>query len=509
MELFVDNKKQVNFILTTVILFLILVILNKCMTTFNHNEHMYVTAGYLISKGYSQYSDFAYLQTPLLPLIYGNLFFLFDFTDLLTVSKFFTYFIFLAYGWIVYLFAKELIRDKTYQYLIVVIFLLNTTIVFAARDSSNYMLAAFFSLLSYYCLVKYLGKKSTYIGIFLSGMFATLAVSTKLYYVVTIPPLLFVAMVYPLTIDFRSRLKSAIFPISIGLIVGMIPILYYLFTMKDLFLFNNIQYHLLTTKWRIETDFSEGMSWLSKMELARNEFFNYDTLLLLFGSLLFLGIHFQMEVRQNRSLSLKKLPFQIILAFLLSIITALTILMFTPLLLNYFAMPVTFFLLLFISSFAILKQRGPILNLFLLTLVTFQFVYSIPELLLVNSKWVGHEIHTDALRIRDTGNLKPGDKIATLAPLYAIESGLDIYPELSTGSFLFRVGDMLDKSLREKYKATSPNSIAKELFKNDPPAAILVGFEGDLDDPLREYAINNHYIKISEDFNGGELYIKP
>ena len=41
------------------------------MTHFGHDEHMYVTAGYLVKEGRMLYRDFAYLQAPYLPLIYG------------------------------------------------------------------------------------------------------------------------------------------------------------------------------------------------------------------------------------------------------------------------------------------------------------------------------------------------------------------------------------------------------------------------------------------------------
>lgn len=46
----------------------------KIMTLLNHNEHMYITAGVLVSQNKILYKDFAYLQTPYLPLLYGGLY---------------------------------------------------------------------------------------------------------------------------------------------------------------------------------------------------------------------------------------------------------------------------------------------------------------------------------------------------------------------------------------------------------------------------------------------------
>jgi hypothetical protein len=99
-------------------------------------------------------------------------------------------------------------------------------------------------------------------------------------------------------------------------------------------------------------------------------------------------------------------------------------------------------------------------------------------------------------------------KIATLSPLFVIESNLPIYSELSTGPFLYRVGDLLTPEQRNRFVGTSPKSIGY-LFAEDPPAAILIGFEGALDKPLVEYAIIHNYKKIDVIGFGGELYVRP
>ena len=126
----------------------------------------------------------------------------------------------------------------------------------------------------------------------------------------------------------------------------------------------------------------------------------------------------------------------------------------------------------------------------------------------IGTEWSGLKIHSAAQEIQD--ELRQRDKngkLATLAPLYAIEADIPIYPELATGPFLYRVGDLLDAEQREKFIAVSPETIAK-FFDSDPPDAIFVGFEDTLDFSLEQYAQAHDYEMILGDFGGGRLYIR-
>ncbi|MEA4907324.1 MAG: hypothetical protein VB089_06885, partial [Anaerolineaceae bacterium] len=59
-----------------------------------------------------------------------------------------------------------------------------------------------------------------------------------------------------------------------------------------------------------------------------------------------------------------------------------------------------------------------------------------------------------------------------------------------------------------RYLGASPGSLA-ELLENDPPAAILVGLEGDLDQPLLDYAVRHHYQETNLPGFPGALYLRP
>lgn len=133
--------------------------------------------------------------------------------------------------------------------------------------------------------------------------------------------------------------------------------------------------------------------------------------------------------------------------------------------------------------------------------------------LIQRDKWYGIYVHDISTRIQDVlvDNVREGDnkgKIATLSPLFVVEANIPIYLELSTGPFLYRIGDLLTQEDRERFIGTSPNHIG-ELFEKEPPVAILVGFEGKLDQNLFEYAILNDYVHIDIAECKGDLYIRP
>jgi len=99
-------------------------------------------------------------------------------------------------------------------------------------------------------------------------------------------------------------------------------------------------------------------------------------------------------------------------------------------------------------------------------------------------------------------------KLATMSRILALESQMGFYPELATGSFLLRVGDLLTEAERARYVAASPSTLAAVLAA-DPPAAILIGDEGDAETPLRQFAEEQGYFRADLELTSGELWLRP
>ena len=88
-------------------------------------------------------------------------------------------------------------------------------------------------------------------------------------------------------------------------------------------------------------------------------------------------------------------------------------------------------------------------------------------------------------------------KVATLAPIYPLEGGLEVYPELATGPFAYRTGDITPPTLAAQYRMTSPTRIGA-LLASDPPAALLLGFDATLEAPMVAYAEANGYDRVAD-----------
>jgi hypothetical protein len=206
------------------------------------------------------------------------------------------------------------------------------------------------------------------------------------------------------------------------------------------------------------------------------------------------------------------------LALLLFLIAIPTALAPTPSFVQYYAMPVSFLFLLLVYGCASHSGQASTLNrrwLFILMIVA--LAYTGPALLkrvaslTERQAWVGLRVHDVSMEIRKAIANHGGDvqrPVATLSPIWVIEANLRVYPQFSTGPFLYRIGDLLTPELRKKFVGTSQETVG-ELLNADPPAAILAGFEKDLDNPLIEYARAHDYLLVDVSGLDGQLYVRP
>jgi hypothetical protein len=98
----------------------------------------------------------------------------------------------------------------------------------------------------------------------------------------------------------------------------------------------------------------------------------------------------------------------------------------------------------------------------------------------------------------------------TLGPLYALEGGLDIYPELACGDIVYRVADSLSAEERALTHTVGLATLAP-LLREHPPAVVILGVEptyfAPLETPLRQ-AVAPDWRRETYD-NGLYVYIRP
>ena len=276
--------KKINFvrvILISNLLLIIIGIFSQIMTSFDHNEHMYITAGVLISKGFELYKDFAYLQMPYLPLLYGFLYKILSINShYLFVGKLVSFIFIISSALILFSLTKRIHQNIEISIGIVTIFLLNSTIICASLEVSNYIGALFFSLAGFYITFISITNKSfkPFLVIF-GGVFVGLSIGIKLTYAPILLPFLIMCLFYPRERGYFGRNFNILSLFVIGLIISLLPLLFFIRNW-DIFLFNNLGYHSYNTTWRILTDYPGPITMFSKIKFFNHILLKPETFLL-------------------------------------------------------------------------------------------------------------------------------------------------------------------------------------------------------------------------------------
>jgi hypothetical protein len=526
-----------NFKLGILILILLFATLGSfaiSMTSFlMRDEHMYIAASVLVAQGAELYKDFSYLQMPYLPIFLGNFYhFLGIESYYLIIGKLINWLFLLIASLVLFVLAKRVLNDRFLALGIATLFLLNVTIIGAAGApgaagfATNTIAPVTFALISFYLFyISFLENQIKYFGITVAGIFLALAIGTRLTYITVAIPFLAIMIYYfasrrdPAS-DIKRRIAVGLFCYTAGLTAGLLPVFLFMSDL-DSFIFNNLKFHHANTEWRWMTDFEGPMSLYSKISFAHKQYFKSDNLILLFGIMCTFGMAFRKP--QSFKQIFHQFPVSAYLAFFLVCITAITAVLPTPSWPHYYATPLSFLLILLIFSFSASSEITSNFQKRLMLILVLMMTASngphilLPIIRLANAdNWTGLEVHNVSKNIRKTlleNDIDTKNKIATLFPIYAIETNLSIYPELSTGPFLYRVGDLLTAEQRKHYVGTSPESL-HELLSKDPPAAIVIDSNEEkdmipLNKPLIEFAVANNYRKVPIAGFSGEFYIMP
>jgi hypothetical protein len=110
--------------------------------------------------------------------------------------------------------------------------------------------------------------------------------------------------------------------------------------------------------------------------------------------------------------------------------------------------------------------------------------------------WIGDRLRT----ANATG------AVATLSPQVVLDSRYPIDPRFTTGVFIYRSAAQLSAGDLTRLNAVGPQTLAQALDAR-PPAAIVVGGEGKLDEALRRYAISHGYRREMSPYGRYELDI--
>jgi hypothetical protein len=189
---------------------------------------------------------------------------------------------------------------------------------------------------------------------------------------------------------------------------------------------------------------------------------------------------------------------------------------------QYLAPPVPFLILSFAYPLAFLRERsGPKVSKVpftvgagLMGLGVLMAVLTGPSITdrisacFAPKTWAPMKVHRIATNIAE--KTKEPKLILTTAPLFALEGGCEIYTEFSAGAFAYRIGDLMSEEDRHITRTAGPHML-KELVRQSPPSAIIVGVEppyfSHLEEPLESLAEADWHKEVYE--NGLRVFFRP
>jgi hypothetical protein len=481
----------------------------------SHDEHMYVAAGVLLRK-YALYTDFAYLQAPYLPFVYSLAFGLTEGSHLLLCGRAVSLAMGLVCFYLVGHTCRELCQSRTAGMLCMVLFAGHHLTLFALPYARNHIVALGLALAAF-CAIIHAPRAPARPAVWFAaaGILSGLAAGTKLVSAPLAVALLATCLAVPQRERLKDRILRGFLPFLLGLALSLLPALAILATTDpQVVLFDNLGYHRLNLLWRAAGDGSHAMTVGGKALFAVEYLVKGSgaSLLIALGVVILRRGHARPGLAIGEAARSGDALTVIVLSLGAAVLAAF---LPTPMQREYLAIVVPFLVLLLaclLGRWALTSDR--VLRRALTGLAALAFLVAVATNLrhLRNlphpSEWASIATYRAGQQLAQvTSRAGPAAKVATLAPIYPLEGGVQIYRELATGPFLYRVGDLLDPEQLQRYAGSSPHSI-RSLLTTDPPDAILLGLEGRLEDPLAEFAQEHEYALAPIEWPRGRVYLR-
>jgi 4-amino-4-deoxy-L-arabinose transferase-like glycosyltransferase len=463
----------------------------------NHNEHMYVAAARLYGP-LRLYSDYAYLQTPLLPMVNSALFALTGNSHLLLVARFHAALWALAAVCAVYWIGRDLTRSRAIGAAAALAFASHPLFLVNVAESSNYVMPLGLTLLSFLALLRAItathDSVARTLACGLCGLAIGLAITCKSFYACVALGLLAIAWL-------ACGRIPALYALA-GLAVGVGPVLYYLVRDPAAFYYGNLGYHVANSDYRSAIGSGLPMSAGQKLAFVRKL---WRDPLWIGASLYCLGAAVALWRAQT---AFERSP-RFVYAAGLTVVGFVAALLPTPAFDKYFIVPAAFLLIAAIAAIDTdaFWPRLSFIALCALCTASAPATYRLAKQLRGHPTWT--RVERDAKKLDERLMCSSSTYVATLSPILPLEAGCSIYPELATGPFAFRVAD--DHSQDDQEELNVVGSLRLEAFlEQRKPRAILVGFEPNHDALFEDYAKQRGYFQVDDRFmNRGRLWVAP
>ena len=440
----------------------------------SHDEHQFVAGGWLLGKyGMLPYRDFPFHHLPNLLFFYAALGQLSDapLWNARVLSVAFaaaTFTLIFQYAWR----RERGAGGWTMGGVAICLLLFSPLFEYTSGRAWNHALPTLLSMAALVAHVRAAGQPFRVRGWVWSGMLLGLAVGARATYVLAAVPFLVYA-IYSQPRGFRLQPAVAF---VVGLAIGLLPSGVLFGIAPRQFVYGNLTYQLLNTQYRQALGTTGGMDLAGKLAYLQEEVFSDPAQSLLFGS--FLVVLAAAARRSRRSPLAGAREFW--LASGVAVFLGLSAFVPTPSWVQYFYAPVPF------VAFGLaiyLVEVGPglrvgklIAGLLVVGMVMLRMeaVRSLRQIFDPQA-WVPAQVHRLGVEVSErTGE----GTLLSLAPIVAIEGGLEFYPELVGGSFDWRVARSMSSERRVVYGLMEPEDLVVAL-EDRPPAGILAGLESE------------------------------
>jgi hypothetical protein len=464
-----------------------------------HDEQMYLPVGALLGKG-ALYQDYGFNNLPNLPLLVAAVVEVTGTDHYLLTGR-----LIIFASWVLAAVAMALLvrraTDSRVGAALAVFALVASPPLLGAAGMlvTNNFVPLAFALMGTHLFIAGLDRaQPRFATLLASGACLAIAAGFKANYVFLAPPFAIAALLVPRTMAFPNRAAAVVLPFVLGGIVGALPVLAMAAPDPDGFLAHVLRYHRgpHIAYWRANPDL-DGPKILTlggKAQLAESVWLNGPTLILVVACLY---LAFAGGLRSGGA---ARWPVWLVAG----LITGAGVVAFvpTPAFPQYYVAPIPLLIVLAALLFGRLEQRhreatAPFIYAAAVMLLLGgapRLLANLPDLL-APGRWTVFRVHAAGQDIAAEMQSGGEGRLATLAPIYALEAGRPVYPQLVTGPLVYRVGDLIPQPDRRYYRLISPTTIG-QLLEAEPPAGILVGYEGDLDAPFEAFAVRHGYRRV-------------
>ena len=507
------SLKIVNIIVVLmVVLFSLAILANSMTKALGHDEQMYCTGGVLLAQGKMVYRDFSYIaQMPYHPLLFAAVYKITGTSQYLLVGRIISSICdILVVICIIAIFRSIFkffqIAGSFLGLLAAGLYLFNPLVDYSNGFAWNHDVVVLCILFSFWLFISIdFTKKTGFRRIVAIGAILTLASCMRI--TTALVQLLFLILLLTgPNKSVKERLKITVAFLIPTVLVAIWPLITLILSPRAFFL-NLFYIPALNAQFLREIGMVFSKRSLTFVMLTQPGYF----------VLIVMAVYcFVIIIRQYGKSTIankKRMLLATALPVLLLVIAYLPPTMWR----QYLAVPVPFLIISFASPLLYLRELAErkgsrfhfttasviaVVCLFI-SVQAYPLVFSRIPKLFDTQAWAPLQVHKISQDICE--RTKTAKRILTLAPLYALQGGCDIYSELSAGPFVYRVADFMSPADRKLTHSAGPETI-KKLIEKHPPSAVIVGTEPDfLEKPILEIVVKPDWEKKSYD-NGVTAY---